>query len=165
MNKTKIVRLKESDLVRIVKRILSEQTETTPPTSTENTKKLSDINPTIFGSSDNLRADARMISSDVILGISALRLFQDISKKIYNSNKDKESTTQVLYMGDKKNPSGERLKSLIGGDNYTIDPGRAAKENFGAVTYTYGELKKAMGKNDQGMAILYNKWLDTKIKA
>jgi len=162
--KRKIVTLKESDLVRIVKRVLSEQPESRPATSTENTRKLSDIDPTIFGSSNNLARDARAVSNDVKLGISALKLFRTISEKIYELNKGKEdSTTQALYMGDKKNPSGERLKTLIGGDNYTIDPGLAAREQFGVPKYTYGQLKKAMSKNDQGMAILYNTWLDTKI--
>jgi len=149
---------------------LYEQTEKTPSTSTENTRKLSDINPNIFVNSNDVEREARTIVDGdkykIKYGIAALKLFQMVSNKIYELNiiKDKEnSTTQVLYMGDKNNPSGERFKTLVGGDNYTIDPGRAAKEQLGAAKYTYRDLKEFWGKDDQEMARLYNTWLDTKI--
>ena len=149
---------------------LYEQTDTTKDSSTENTRKLSDISQDKLGSSNDVRKEAIAIVGDkskINQGLAALRLFQKVSNKIYELNKDnEESKIQVLYMGDKNNPSGERFRGVINkyfeGDNTKIASSGVADKALGGANYNYGQLKEFLG-NDQKMAKLYNTWLDTKI--
>lgn len=141
---------------------LYEQTEKTPSTSTENTMRLSDIDPSLFRNSDNVKREAMEIyNNDVRFAVSALNLFRLLSQKVYEINKNEQGKTiEDLYMKD----GGNRFKALVP-DNTEITSSESYRENFGTPTLTYGELKSAVRMNDKQMADKYNRWLDTKLKA
>jgi len=156
---------------------LYEQSEKTPSTSTENTRKLSDIDQGIFGSSDNVEREARTIvdgdKRKIKYGLATLRLFRMVSIKIYELNQGKENaTTQVLYM-DPLQRFRDVINKNFNGDNTEIIASERDR-SLGGGTFNYGDLKKYWNntagtskivQTDEQMAELYNSWLDTKLKA